>query len=103
MRYKNNEANRDPDRFKNYSLLHQLVSCFAVFDEIDLNGNGDLEWDEFTNYVIEKATVLNNIKSKADEIKQYTRSLIKPIESGATTFGYKDNFEKFQLLFNFLL
>ena len=30
-----------------------------------------LEWDEFTNFIIEKATVLNNIKTKQDEIKSY--------------------------------
>ena len=29
--------------------------------------------------MIEKATVLNNIKSKTDEIKQYTKSTIRPI------------------------
>jgi len=56
------------------------VRCLTnLFEEIDLNGNGILEWDEFTNYVIEKATVLNNIKTKADEIKTYTKSIIKPL------------------------
>ena len=43
-----------------------------LFHEIDLNGNGKLEWDEFTNFIIEKATVLNSIKSKKDEIKSYS-------------------------------
>jgi len=58
----------------------KLVRCLTnLFEEIDLNGNGILEWDEFTNYVIEKATVLNNIKTKADEIKTYTKSIIKPL------------------------
>ena len=37
-----------------------------LFNEIDINGNGDMEWEEFTNYVIEKATVLKNLKSKTD-------------------------------------
>ena len=49
-----------------------------LFNEIDINGNGDMEWDEFTNYIIEKATVLKNLKSKADEIKHYIRSKVKP-------------------------
>ena len=39
-------------------------SLANLFEEIDLNGNGVLEWEEFTNYIIEKATVLNNIKTK---------------------------------------
>jgi Ca2+-binding EF-hand superfamily protein len=37
-----------------------------LFNEIDINGNGDMEWEEFTNYIIEKATVLKNLKSKND-------------------------------------
>ena len=58
----------------------KLVRCLKnLFEEIDLNGNGILEWDEFTNYIIEKATVLNNIKTKSDEIKFYTKSMVKPI------------------------
>ena len=48
-----------------------------LFHEIDLNGNGILEWDEFTNFIIEKATVLNSIKTKKDEIKNYTMSNLK--------------------------
>lgn len=43
----------------------KLIRSLAnLFEEIDLNGNGVLEWEEFTNYIIEKATVLNNIKTK---------------------------------------
>ena len=30
-----------------------------------------MEWEEFTNYIIEKAAVLNTMKSKNDEIKTY--------------------------------
>jgi Ca2+-binding EF-hand superfamily protein len=41
-----------------------IRSLTNLFQEIDLNGNGVLEWEEFTNYIIEKATVLNNIKTK---------------------------------------
>jgi Bicoid-interacting protein 3 (Bin3) len=60
----------------------KLIRCLVnLFNEIDLNGNGILEWEEFQNYVIEKATVLNNIKSKTDEIKNYTKAFIKPLDS----------------------
>lgn len=55
-----------------------------------MNNNGILEWDEFTNYVIEKATVLNNIKLKSDEIKLYTKSQVKPIQS-QNKIAYKFN------------
>ena len=36
-----------PDRT---NILIKLLS--RLFDEIDLNSNGDLEWDEFVNYII---------------------------------------------------
>jgi hypothetical protein len=50
--------------------LYRLLA--RLFDEIDLNGNLLLDWDEFTNYIIEKASVLNNVKHQMDEIKKYT-------------------------------
>jgi len=38
-----------------------------------MDGSRTLDWDEFTNYIIEKATILNsNNNSKADSIKNYT-------------------------------
>ena len=46
---------------RDIKLIRSLAN---LFEEIDLNGNGVLEWEEFTNYIIEKATVLNNIKTK---------------------------------------
>ena len=48
---------------RDVSLVRYLT---YLFNEIDINGNGDMEWEEFTNYVIEKATVLKNLKSKGD-------------------------------------
>lgn len=50
----------------------KLIRCLSLlFDDIDLNGNRNMEWDEFTNYIIEKAAVLNTMKSKNEEIKNY--------------------------------
>ena len=50
----------------------KLIRCLSLlFDDIDLNGNENMEWDEFTNYIIEKAAVLNTMKSKNEEIKSY--------------------------------
>lgn len=39
-----------------------------------------MDWEEFTNYIIEKATVLKNLKTKSDEVKSYTRTNVKPKE-----------------------
>ncbi|CAG9330960.1 unnamed protein product [Blepharisma stoltei] len=47
--------------------------------DIDMNGNGRLDWDEFTNYIIEKATTLNAMKkTRVDSIKNYSLSSVKP-------------------------
>ncbi|OMJ91751.1 hypothetical protein SteCoe_5652 [Stentor coeruleus] len=49
-----------------------------LFKDIDMNGNGTLEWDEFTNYIIEKATTLSALKkNRVDAIKNYSQSAIK--------------------------
>lgn len=50
----------------------KLIRCLSLlFNDIDLNGNKTVEWNEFTNYIIEKAAVLNTMRSKNDEIKTY--------------------------------
>ena len=50
----------------------KLIRClYLLFNDIDLNGNRIMEWDEFTNYIIEKAAVLNTMKNKNEEIKTY--------------------------------
>jgi|JI9StandDraft_1071089.scaffolds.fasta_scaffold273338_2 hypothetical protein len=60
------------------SREYRLVRCLtSLFDEIDINGNGILEWDEFTNYIIEKATILKNLRVKSEEVKNYTRVPIR--------------------------
>jgi len=56
----------------------KLIRCLSLlFKDIDLNGNDNMEWDEFTNYIIEKAAVLNTMKSKNEEIKSYHPSSTK--------------------------
>jgi hypothetical protein len=50
----------------------KLIRClYLLFNDIDLNGNGQMDWDEFTNYIIEKAAVLNTMKNRNEEIKSY--------------------------------
>lgn len=61
-------------------LLVKLI--IQLFKDIDINGNGDLEWDEFTNYIIEKANILtNNQKNRPDSIKNYGPSTVLPLQN----------------------
>ena len=39
----------DADR---QSMVHDLIE---LFDEIDVNGDQMMEWDEFTEHIVEKA------------------------------------------------
>jgi hypothetical protein len=50
-----------PDREK---CLIRFIT--QLFNEIDINGNGNMEWKEFTNFIVEKAMVLKNLKSKSE-------------------------------------
>lgn len=62
-----------PDRDK---LIVKLL--VQLFKEIDMNSNKTLEWDEFTNYIIEKATTLSALKkNRVDAIKNYSQSTTK--------------------------
>lgn len=50
-----------------------------LFKDIDINGNGQLDWDEFTNYIIEKAVINGSEKkNKVDAIKTYSHSKSSP-------------------------
>lgn len=53
------------------------TQMFELFKDIDVNGDGDLEWQEFTTFVVEKANLLNK-RQKLATIPHYhesTRSL----------------------------
>ena len=57
----------------------KLVRCLVnLFEEVDINGNGLLEWKEFQNYIIDKATVINSVRTRQQHIKPYTKSSYKP-------------------------
>lgn len=43
---------------------------FELFKDIDVNGDGNLEWQEFTTYVVEKANILNK-RLKSTSIPHY--------------------------------
>ena len=46
-----------------------------LFSDIDLNDNGDLEWNEFTNYIVHLGSDNNKVKSKDYRLKFYAKSL----------------------------
>ena len=53
------------------NILIKLLS--RLFDEIDLNSNGDLEWDEFANYII-NSSYQQNYEHSSYGLQQYSLS-----------------------------
>ncbi len=47
------------------------ANMFELFKDIDINGDGDLEWQEFTTFVVEKANLLNKRQKLASLAHYY--------------------------------
>ena len=50
------------------------ANMFELFKDIDINGDGDLEWQEFTSFVVEKANLLNKRQKLASLAHYYDSS-----------------------------
>jgi hypothetical protein len=59
-----------PDAPNSVGELELVANLIDLFKEIDINGDGDLEWDEFTSFVVHKANVFKQ-RYKVSEIDQY--------------------------------
>ena len=46
------------------------TQMYELFKDIDINGDGDLEWQEFTSFVVEKANLLNK-RQKLERLPHY--------------------------------
>lgn len=46
------------------------MKMYELFQDIDVNGDGNLEWQEFTSFVVEKANILNK-RLKSTSIPHY--------------------------------
>ncbi len=56
----------------------KLIRCLDIlFREIDINANKLLDWEEFTNYIIDKANVISTLKLKNDVFEKYQHSKVK--------------------------
>ena len=49
----------DPLEYCNLSTTDLVENLIELFREIDINGDGGLEWSEFTGYIVEKAFVFD--------------------------------------------
>lgn len=60
------EYNKDSDD----EIKRITLALIELFKEIDVNGDGTMEWDEFSNHIIELG-LLRNDRSFKNVIKQY--------------------------------
>ena len=72
-------------------ILIKLLS--RLFDEIDLNSNGDLEWEEFVNYII-NSSYHQNYESSLFALQQYALS--------KESFEHQDNTNIIESRFNYM-
>ena len=71
--------------------LIKLLS--RLFDEIDLNSNGDLEWEEFVNYII-NSSYHQNYENSLYALQQYALS--------KETFDHQDDCNIIESRFNYM-
>ena len=71
--------------------LIKLLS--RLFDEIDLNSNGDLEWEEFVNYII-NSSYHQNYENSLYALQQYALS--------RDTFEHQDDDNNIESRFNYM-
>ena len=62
-----------PEEKPRLEMTEELID---LFEEIDVNGDGTMEWQEFTNHIIERGMVFKD-SSYLDSIKKYVSSIIK--------------------------
>ena len=81
-------------------MLVKLLS--RLFSEIDLNDNGDLEWAEFTNYIIHNSNGINkqsNTDNPAYRLRFYYPTKIKiDLEDTKAQISLVYYIEKYNLL-----
>ena len=71
--------------------LIKLLS--RLFDEIDLNSNGDLEWEEFVNYII-NSSYHQSYENSLYALQQYALS--------KDVFDHQDDYSKIESRFNYM-
>lgn len=63
----------------------RLVAHFCeLFEQVDVNGNGSLDWDEFTSHIVEMVMATHD--HKPDIIQAYTPGLVKEVSKRRTSY-----------------
>ena len=55
-----------------------------LFEQIDVNGNGSLDWDEFTSHIVEMVMATHD--HKPDAIQHYQPAFVKEISKRRTSY-----------------
>jgi WD40 repeat protein len=57
--FNNQDDEASSSQVKNQDLRSFGSDMYELFKEVDVNGDGQMEWDEFTKFTVEKASSLN--------------------------------------------
>jgi WD40 repeat protein len=56
--------------------LETVAKLCEFFSQVDINGDGSMEWSEFTSYIVESSQDRDNFR--VDNIKSYQRASVQP-------------------------
>ena len=85
-----------PELANREEILIKLLS--RLFDQIDLNSNGDLEWSEFMNYIVDNS-FKKNFQKASNTLQHY--AICRNTNFTVNGAGGGDESEKNNLLSNF--
>jgi len=68
-----NQRKIESDKLRLIEKIKVTINLIRLFEEIDVNGDEYMEWDEFSNHIIELGMVKKDLKdgTKSDVIKKY--------------------------------
>ena len=84
-----------PELANREEILIKLLS--RLFDQIDLNSNGDLEWSEFMNYIVENS-FRKNFQKASNTLQEY--AICRNNNFSVLNSAERDEQEKHNLLAN---
>ena len=83
-----------PELANREEILVKLLS--RLFDQIDLNSNGDLEWSEFMNYIVNNSFE-KNFQKASNTLQQYAISRNKLSITGGVDMDENDKDSLFSM------
>ena len=74
----------DSSKLRSMSDARLVAHFCELFEQVDVNGNGSLDWDEFTSHIVEMVMATHD--HKPDIIQNYTPGIVKEVSKRRTSY-----------------